>query len=71
MAAEHDDFIFLGGSGNFADDVEAHLVVLVDLGLDVEAEFGRHAVLDETGDAVVVLGCDGHHGRWSGIGWIL
>ena len=36
VAAKHHDFVFLGRAGYLANDVEAHLIVLVGLGFDVE-----------------------------------
>src|SRR5260370_10665386 len=71
MATKHNNLILLRGSRNLADDVEAHLIVLVDLGLDVEGEPGAHAMLDQAGNAVIVLGRDCHHRGGGGIGGAL
>src|SRR5882757_1298877 len=66
MAAEHYYFILFCCAGYLANDVEAHLVVLVSLGFDVECDLRREAVLQQAHEAVIVFGGNGRHWRRCG-----
>src|SRR5262245_6158014 len=60
MAAEHDDFIGLIRTGNFADDVICGQIVVVELVLSIHLDSNRNILLDHAPDAAIVL--DGQNG---------
>ena len=59
VRAEHDDFIFLVGAGNFGDGVVLHGVVVVESVGDVQFEGDVFFLLQQAGDAAPVLGGHG------------
>ncbi len=59
VGAEHDDFIFLVGAGDFGDGVVLHEVIVVESVDDVELERDVFFLLQEAGDAGPVLGGHG------------
>src|SRR5579862_8337699 len=56
MGAEHDDFIFLVGTGNFGDGVVLHGIVIVESIDDVQFERDVLFFLQKACDAAPVLG---------------
>ena len=56
VRAEHDDFIFLVGAGNFGDGVVLHGVIVVESVGDVEFEGDILFLLEQASDAGPVLG---------------
>ena len=55
MRAEHDDFVFLVAARQLGDHVEGVLVVVVKLVLDIEFQRHGNLLIDQPGDAIVVL----------------
>lgn len=65
MSAEHNDFVALGGSGDFGDDIAGDGVVFVEGGLDIDAYLDVFLFFNESHEAVVVFG---DHGELQGSG---
>ncbi len=66
VSAEHDDFIFLVGAGNFGDGVVLHGVIVVEGVGDVQFERDVFLLLQQTGDASPVLRSHGELRNGSG-----
>src|SRR2546427_10303756 len=65
MCAEHDEFVGLVVSGNFADDVERIQIIIVELVRDIHFDSNRNLLVQHSPDPAIVL--HGHNDlRWNG-----
>ncbi len=62
MGADHHDLVGEVGARDLGDGVVGHLVVVVELGLDVDLQLDLLVVLQQAQDPVVVLGRHGDGG---------
>ncbi len=56
VGAQHDDLVLLAAAGDFGDHVEGIMIAFIDFVLNVELKLDRDFVVDQAGDAVVMLG---------------
>ncbi len=60
MCADHDDFIFEIGAGDFSDDVKAVDIPVVVGGFDIDLELWFNSLLDHSNETIVVFCSDDH-----------